>query len=111
MPSNTASLAPPRAINSDPGTAAMAKQASGSPINSPIWVSDIPRSAWICGMMGGTTNSVSRIARPASQSRQKKRRLLPCIAAAFDSEGGMRAADFQNHPASAGGALQETTPA
>ena len=74
----------------------MANSASGSPIRSPIWVSDIRRSSWISGITGGTTKSVSRMAKPASQSRQKKRRVPPDVAAAFVTAGGMCEADFQS---------------
>ena len=90
MPSVTASLAPIRAIRSDPGTAAMANSASGSPIRSPIWVSDIRSSSWMSGITGGTTNSVMRMATPASQSRHKNRRVASQCCGGF-SPGGRHA--------------------
>ena len=57
-----------RAIKSDPGTAAIANNASGSPINSPTWVSDMCNSSCTCGITGGMARMVMRIATPASQS-------------------------------------------
>ena len=60
-----------RAIKSDPGTAAMANIASGSPINSPICVSDMCSCSCTSGITGGTTKSVMRMATPASHIRLK----------------------------------------
>ena len=61
--------APKRAINSEPGSAAMANRMSGRPERIPISVPDSLRSAWINGMTGGTARMVSRSPTPASQSR------------------------------------------
>ncbi len=68
MPRTTASRVPTRAMSSDPGTAAMAKTASGSPINRPTWVSDMCSSSCTCGITGGMARIIMRMATPASQS-------------------------------------------
>jgi hypothetical protein len=70
IPSVTARVAPTRAINSEPGIAATANIARGNPIRSPTWVSDMCNSSCSCGMTGGMTKSVMRMATPASQRRQ-----------------------------------------
>ena len=49
------------------------------------------------GITGGTTNRVMRMARPASQSRQKKRSVPAKVSAALVPAGGMREADFQSN--------------
>ena len=66
--------APNLAISSEPGTAAQANRTGTSPVRMPISVSVIRRSAWICGMTGGTASTVSRVPLPASQSKAMQRR-------------------------------------
>ena len=79
MPRISAGFAPMRAINSEPGTAAMANIASGTPIKSPICVSDIRRSWCTSGIIGGTTRSVIRMATPASHSRLRSLMRRPTV--------------------------------
>ena len=72
MPMMTARLVPIRAISSDPGTAAMAKIASGSPISSPTCVSDMCNSACTSGITGGMARMVMRMATPAEPEQEQK---------------------------------------
>ncbi len=60
-----------RAMSSEPGTAAMANSASGSPTSSPTCVSDMCSSRCTSGITGGMARIVMRMATPASQSRNR----------------------------------------
>jgi hypothetical protein len=111
MPRITARLEPMRAIKSDPGTAAMANNASGSPINSPTWVSDMCNSPCTCGITGGMARIVMRMATPASQStnmsltRRPTGRPSRLAAEVMEWKPGVG-----RQPASAGATAQETAP-
>src|SRR5437764_1567536 len=65
--------APKRAISSEPGTAAQANSTGTNPVRMPISVSDIRKSAWICGMTGGTARTASRVPLPASHNNATHR--------------------------------------
>src|SRR5215510_11937043 len=71
------SVAPQRAMNSEPGTAASDQATSGNPIRSPTSVSLMRNSSRISGSTGGTARMVMRIAIPASQSRHSNSRRRP----------------------------------
>ena len=90
IPSVTARVAPTRAIKSEPGIAATANIASGNPIRSPTWVSDMCNSSCSCGMTGGMTKSVMRMATPASQRRQSNRARPPAERPSRPEDVGMK---------------------
>ncbi len=69
-PTSKAGSKPNRAINSEPGTAAIANSIGGRLDSQPICVSDRCRSACNSGMTGGIANTVSRRHAPDSQSRR-----------------------------------------
>ena len=64
-------MRPNRAINSEPGTAAIANSIGGRLDSQPICVSDRCRSACSAGMTGGVASTVSRRHAPESQSRRR----------------------------------------
>ena len=70
-PISKAGMRPTRAINSEPGTAAMANSIGGRLDSQPICVSDRCRSACSAGMTGGVASTVSRRHAPDSQSRSR----------------------------------------
>ncbi|MBV8535999.1 MAG: hypothetical protein JO128_10425 [Alphaproteobacteria bacterium] len=61
-------MAPSRATNSEPGTAAAANSSGGRLDSTPIAVSDRCRSTCRSGTIGGTVSTVMRRLAPASQS-------------------------------------------
>ena len=70
-PTSKAGNRPNRAINSEPGTAAIANSIGGRLDSQPICVSDRCRSACNSGMTGGVASTVSRRHAPDSQSRRR----------------------------------------
>ena len=70
-PISKAGMRPNRAINSEPGTAAIANSIGGRLDSQPICVSDRCRSACNNGMTGGVASTVSRRHAPDSQSRRR----------------------------------------
>ncbi len=79
MPNTTALRVPIREISSDPGTAAIANIASGNPIRSSIWVSDMCSSLCTSGITGGMARMLMRMATPASQSANMNRMRRPVV--------------------------------
>jgi hypothetical protein len=76
-PAASVSGAPKRAISSEPGIAATAQVATGTPIRIPTWVSLRCRSWWISGITGGTPMTGMRIAAPASHNRHRSFKRRP----------------------------------